>query len=219
MSTLGDNLIFNKGGKMTKSKKTYHHGDLRNSLVLAAEQLLEEKGVGAVSLRQVAKVAGVSHSAPYRHFADKNALLAGLAVVGFGRLADEMERCVTEQPEDPVKQLAASAEAYVALAISHPQMTNLMFGGVLKKLCYEGALDEESERAFNGLVKIIQNGQQAGLYIEKESQELALFAWSQAHGFSMLITAGQLGELSDDKKAIEAMVSSMGEMIMNGIGK
>jgi len=202
---------------MAKSKKTYHHGDLRNSLLLAAEQLLEQKGVGAVSLREVAKVAGVSHSAPYRHFSDKNALLAGLAIVGYGRLADEMEKCVTEQPDDPVKQLSSSAKAYVSLAIQHPQMTNLIFGGGLNKLCYEGTLNEESERAFNGLLKIIQNGQLAGLYIEKESQELALFVWSLAHGFSMLITAGQLGELSDDKKAIEIMVSSMGDMILNGI--
>lgn len=204
---------------MVKLKKAYHHGDLRNSLLLAAEQLLEQKGVGAVSLREVAKLAGVSHTAPYRHFADKNTLLTGLAIVGYGRLADAMENCVNEQPEDPVKQLASSAEAYVSLATQHPQMTNLMFGGALKKICYVGTLSEESERAFNGLVKIIQNGQQAGLYIEKESQELALFAWSLAHGFSMLITAGQLGELSDDKNAIQAMITSMAEMIMNGIGK
>lgn len=204
---------------MAKSKKAYHHGDLTNSLLHAAEQLLEQKGVGAVSLREVAKVAGVSHTAPYRHFADKNTLLAGLAVIGYGRLADEMERCVIEHPNDPVKQLGMSCETYVALAIKHPQMTNLMFGGALNSQCNEGILDEESGRAFNGLLKIIQNGQQAGIYIDKEARELALFTWSLAHGFSMLITAGQLGELNDDEKAVQEIISSMGKMIMNGIGK
>jgi len=203
---------------MTKSKKTYHHGDLRNSLIVAAEQLLEQKGVAALSLREVAKVAGVSHTAPYRHFEDKNALLVGLAVVGYGRLADEMETCVNDQPDDPSKQLSSSLHAYIALARKHPQMTNLIFGGVLKNLCYEGDLAVESERAFNGLLRIILNGQEAGLYIEKETKELALLVWSIAHGFSMLITAGQMGELSDDEKATQMMVSNMGEMIINGIG-
>lgn len=203
---------------MAKSKKAYHHGDLRNSLLLAAEQLLEQKGVGAVSLREVAKIAGVSHTAPYRHFADKNTLLAGLATIGYARLADAMEDCVRNQPDDPEKQLSASMHAYISLARNHPQMTNLIFGGVLKEDSYEGALAVESERAFNGLLTVIQNGQQSGLYIEKETQELALFVWSLAHGFSMLITGGQLGELGSDEKAIQVIVSNMGEMIIKGIG-
>jgi len=204
---------------MAKSKKAYHHGDLRNSLLHAAEQLLEQKGVGAVSLREVAKLAGVSHTAPYRHFADKNTLLTDLAVVGYRRLANEMDRCVIEHPNDPVKQLSRSYQAYVSLATQHPQMTNLMFGGVLNSQSNQATLDTESEKAFNGLLKIIQNGQQAGIYINKEAKELAMFTWSLAHGFSLLITAGQLGELSDDEKAIKAIISSMGKMIMNGIGK
>lgn len=203
---------------MAKSKKTYHHGDLRNSLLSAAEALLEQKGVGAVSLREVAKVAGVSHTAPYRHFEDKHALLAGLAELGYGRLADAMDRCVDEQPDDPAQQMADSLRAYVALATRHPQMTNLMFGGVLKEQLCEGSLAVESERAFNGLLRIIQNGQQVGLYISKETQELALFVWSLAHGFSMLISAGQMGELSADENAVQAMIRSMGGMVLTGIG-
>jgi len=203
---------------MTKSKKAYHHGDLQNSLLFAAEALLEQKGVGAVSLREVAKQAGVSHTAPYRHFEDKDALLSGLAEVGYGRLADAMDRCVDEQPDNPDKQLASSLQAYVSLATRHPQMTNLMFGGVLKGHLYEGSLAEESERAFNGLLRIIQNGQEAGLYINKDTDELAMFVWSLAHGFSMLISAGQMGELGNDEKAIQAIVSNIGEMVITGIG-
>ena len=204
---------------MAKPKKSYHHGDLRHSLLLAAEKLLEQNGVGAVSLRDVAKKAGVSHTAPYRHFVDKQALLAGLANVGFGRLADAMEQCVTTHPQSPREQLSASAHAYVGLAIRHPQMTNLMFGGVLAKDECPEELAQQSDRAFNGLLRIIKNGQQAGLYIEKESMDLALFVWSLAHGFSMLISAGQLGNVVSDEKLVQDMVSNLSGMVATGIVK
>ena len=204
---------------MAKPKKTYHHGDLRNSLLVAGESLLEKKGVAAVSLRELAKEAGVSHTAPYRHFSDKAALLNELGTIQYSRLADEMDRCVAEFEKDPAKQLSAAASAYVNLAINHPQMTNLIFGGVLNNDNCSDELSEQSERAFQGVLNVIKNGQAVNLYIEKDTQELALFVWSQVHGFSMLLTAGQLGEAADDEQAINHLMNSLSQMVIEGIGR
>ena len=211
--------LFTQGIRMATSRKSYHHGDLRQSLLSTAEHLLEHNGVGAVSLREVAKAAGVSHTAPYRHFTDKNSLLAALATIGFGRLADAVDQCVVKHPGDPVAQLSAAAHAYIDLATQHPQMTNLMFGGVLNKDECAEELKVESERSFNSLLNVIQNGLEAKLYIEKDKQELALFAWSYVHGFSMLISAGQLGEMSNDEHTITALVNTLNQMLLNGIAK
>lgn len=218
VSTFSGNLSYKLLGKlMAKQKKTYHHGDLRNTLLVAAEQLLEQNGVGTLSLRAVAKAAGVSHAAPYRHFEDKNALLSGLAVVGFGRLADAMDRCVEENPDNPQQQLLASFHAYVQLATEHSQMTNLIFGGIVTTEDCGADLMETSERAFNGLTRIIQNGQAAGLYIKKDTIELAMFVWSLAHGFSMLLSAGHLSEMADNEAAVGQTVRQLSEMALRGM--
>lgn len=197
----------------------YHHGDLHNALLTAAEALLEEKGVGGISLREVAKAAGVSHTAPYRHFKDKNALLAAISTRGFVRLAEAMEQCVADHPRDPLAQMRQASHAYVALATGHPQVTNLMFGGVLPPQAWSATLVEESSRAFAGLLAIVQNGQQVGLYIEKDAIEIALLVWSTVHGFSMLLSAGHLHEVAADTEQLNALVDSMGGMLMNGILK
>lgn len=204
---------------MANQKKPYHHGDLRNSLLEAAESLLEENGIASVSLRETAKQAGVSHTAPYRHFKDKNSLLAGLAQRGFTRLADAMENCVSQHPDEPIEQLKASATAYVHLALSHPQMTALMFGGVINKNSCSEELASESDRAFNGLLRIINNGQNAGLYIDKQDRELAAFVWSLAHGFSVLVTSRQIVGEDGNEQMIECLMASFNEMVLSGIGK
>lgn len=204
---------------MAKQTKTYHHGDLGNALLEAAEALLEDKGTAAVSLREVAKAAGVSHAAPYRHFEDKAALLAALAQVGFRRLAEAMDRCVADHPDDPLAQLHRASHAYVDLATAHPQMTNLMFGGLVPPRQCPPALAQESERAFEGLLRIVRNGQAAGLYVDKDTQEIALLAWSTVHGFSMLCSAGHLPDVADDKARRDQLVTTLGGMLISGIGR
>jgi AcrR family transcriptional regulator len=197
------------------AKKAYHHGDLRNALLAAAEQLLEKKGVAAVTLREVAKKAGVSHTAPYRHFEDKQALLSALAQIGYQRLADAMLQCIAEANDNPREQLRLASLAYVRLATSHPQMTYLMFGGVLKPFDTEPALQKIAQRAFEGLLQIIRNGQMEGLYKEKDTQSLAMAVWSQMHGLSMLMTSKHLGELSEIEQ--EHIASDMVQLLFNGL--
>jgi AcrR family transcriptional regulator len=97
--------------------KPYHHGDLRAALIESGTKLLRERGAAALSLREVAKAAGVSHAAPYRHFEDKAQLLAAIAAAGFERLRAAMQKAAADHPEDPRSQLIAAGEAYV---ISRP---------------------------------------------------------------------------------------------------
>ena len=86
---------------MTLARDTYHHGDLRRSLIEAAEILLEARGAAGLSLRAVAKRAGVSHAAPYRHFHDKAALLDAIAQTGFERLSERVREAWERNPGDP----------------------------------------------------------------------------------------------------------------------
>lgn len=204
---------------MNARNEPYHHGDLTKALVDAAEKLLEKKGVAGVSLRETAKLTGVSHAAPYRHFKDKTALLASLSSRGYRRLADAMEKCLSDHPDSPLDQLSTSSHAYVQLATRHPQMTSLMFGGVLQQQDCSEELILESERAFTGLLKIIRNGQDAGLLIEKETEQLALLTWSTVHGFSMLCSAGHLQHTARSEEQIHQLVDILGQMLLSGIAK
>lgn len=196
--------------------KKYHHGDLENALLTAAEQLLEEKGIAGISLREVAKQAGVSHTAPYRHFTDKQALLQALAVIGYRRLAEAMEKAIEQHPDDPLAQLRASLSAYIDLAAQQPQIDQLMFGGIFLDV---SAMSEdyirESGRAFEGLLQIIRNGQEKGLYREDDTLNLALAAWSQAHGLASLMNSGQLGPLNEDER--QGLIAHMGTILYSGM--
>src|SRR5262245_65147086 len=105
---------------------TYHHGDLPPALLKAAGKILEKEGVGGLSLRELARRAGVSHNAPYRHFPDREALLAALAAEGFAMLGSAQREAAA------AAGLRGMGEAYVRFALAHPQRFRLMFGGQVK---------------------------------------------------------------------------------------
>src|SRR5438874_4746131 len=105
---------------------TYHHGDLPAALLRAAGRTLEKQGIGALSLRATARRAGVSHNAPYRHFPDREALLAALAAEGFAMLGERLRA-------QPGREMG---EAYVHFALEQPQRFRLMFGGLLPMAKY-----------------------------------------------------------------------------------
>src|SRR6266700_5995996 len=92
-----------------KRPKTYHHGDLRNALIQAGLEMLSESGAAALDLRKVARKAGVSHAAPYRHFADKQALIAAINEEGFHRLAERIQATLHDVPDEPFEQLLGVA--------------------------------------------------------------------------------------------------------------
>src|SRR5215472_1507516 len=110
--------------------KPYHHGDLRHALIRAGLALLEEAGAANLDLRKVARKAGVSHAAPYRHFADKQALVAAINEEGFQWLAERIQATLREVPAEPFEQLLGVALAYVRFAQEHPRLMREMFSGL-----------------------------------------------------------------------------------------
>ena len=113
------------------TSKPYHHGDLHEHILCAACELLEENNIASLSLRAVAKKVGVSHTAPYRHFKDKESLLAGIAGRGYDELATQLAEAVELHSNDPAAQLQEAGYRYLQLAINNPQCTQLMYSGIL----------------------------------------------------------------------------------------
>src|SRR5215212_4914161 len=95
----------NNSNPPSQATKRYHHGDLRNALIRAGQELLAQEGIAGLDMRKVARAAGVSHAAPYRHFADKQALLAAIAEDGFYQLAEGMDAAIGQAPTNAAAQL------------------------------------------------------------------------------------------------------------------
>lgn len=201
---------------MTKTP-AYHHGNLRHALIEAGAQLIEIKGVSGLSLRGVAKQAGVSHTAPYRHFKDKNALLAGITEVGFSQLAGSLQKVIIDNPDAPREQLIEAGAAYIKLSIQNKQMHNLMFGGAWEFCNDDEEIRQISNAVFNGLVKIIESGQQTGVFKKGDVRVLALTAWSLVHGYAMLASRGQLDHLADSEKAILDLARMVEMHLIEGV--
>ena len=199
---------------LNAASDSYHHGDLGNALLAAAETLLHSHGPGGLSLREVARVAGVSHTAPYRHFSNKSALLAALAQRGLERLHAAMSAAAASVPHGPEQQLIAAGVAYVSFAVSHAEIMQLMFGGHL------GPAPVGTEKdAFAVLLTIVESGIAAGVFRARDAGELAQVAWSTMHGLAMLITANRLDVDVSDPAALAARVSSVASNVIYGLSR
>lgn len=196
-------------------ERPYHHGNLRQSLIDAALELIAEKqDAKTLSLREVARRVGVSHAAPYRHFADKEALLAAVAEEGFHLLLDYLHRAMVHIDE-PARRLQASGVGYVRFAIAHPSHYRVMFSTLqVDYLNYPG-LNEAGAKAFAVMVDEIMAGQAAGQMKTGDPQQLAWVSWSLVHGLSMLLIEHQL-PLTDEQD-IEALAEFATQSSMEGL--
>lgn len=219
MSTLRPiitNILYQTVKRMpNKHRRTYHHGSLRETLITAALSLLAEQGTAGLSLREVASAAGVSHAAPYRHFRDKTALLEAIAAAGYARLLQACQQAEKRFPRDPRKQLVEAGMAYLMLAAENPEIIHLMFGGLLEKCGEE--LRQAAQNAFQSLMKIVENGQRAGLYRKTAAMDLTLAAWSMVHGLSMLISSGPLQEAASSKRRIRKLGDVVSKILLSGM--
>lgn len=177
----------------SKTKRSYHHGDLRRALIDGAWQLVREGGLAALSLREVARVVGVSHAAPYHHFPTRSALLDALAEQAFSGIERAM-RLAKADLVDAGQVLYALGRAYIDFARAHPEQVLVMFRPRRDEL--EGPVPESlgdvGERAFAHLFDAVVACQQQGLAPAGDPHELALTAWSLVHGFSKLWVEGPL---------------------------
>ncbi len=173
--------------------ETYHHGDLRHALIQATLELISEKDVDSLSLREVARRVGVSHTAPYRHFADKEALLAAVAQEGFQMLHHVLKTAMHQTLNNPLKQLQETGMAYVDFALEHSSHYRLMFGAYGAISAQQNPeLEQAATRAFMVLVQIVETGQQSGVIRQDDPRQIAWAAWAMTHGFVMLLMDGQI---------------------------
>jgi AcrR family transcriptional regulator len=170
-------------------RAAYHHGDLRRALLDAALSLVEERRITELSLREVARRAGVTYAAPYHHFADKSALLAAVASQGFEGLVSELER-VAARRTSLESELLGMAEAYVAFAAAHPSHYRVMFLPDVKASPDTQALHAAADRAFTMLVERVARAR-AG-EPERMHRILATTVWAALHGLSLLAIDGML---------------------------
>lgn len=178
---------------VAKRQGRFHHGDLRWALLQAASQLLEREGSAGVGLRAISRLAGVSQAAPYRHFADRESILAALAEQGMVALGERMA-AAARQAGEPVAALNAIAEAYVAAATERPHLYRLLFGPEVADKKRYPAVRDAGLCAFNVLIDAITAGQRAGLVRAGEPAELAMGHWAAVHGIALLMIDGVVAE-------------------------
>lgn len=186
--------------------KSYHHGNLRTVLIEVGIAMLQEEGVEALSLRMLAKRVGVSHNAPYMHFADKEALLAAIAEQGFLLLADHIQSALelTTPDEDWLVRFHRGCRAYVMFMFEHKAHAQVMFH------YYDSAKYPDLSRASANTLYVleswIQQGQAAGYVAPGESRRWTTLTWSLLHGiFVILNTKRTLPPLGD--KPLDTLIN------------
>ncbi|HTZ86098.1 MAG TPA: TetR/AcrR family transcriptional regulator [Solirubrobacteraceae bacterium] len=191
-----------KNARATTPERPYHHGNLRTALLEQAERTLRERGAQELSLRELAREVGVSHGAPRRHFADRQALLDALAQAGFERLGEQLSTAAEGAGEDFEPRLRAIASAYVRFATRDAALLELMFAGKHREQV-PGALHEAAEHAFGVMLALIEQGQREGALQDGEPERVGLVLFATIQGIASLLTSGlvredQLDELVAD---------------------
>ncbi|MEV5834695.1 TetR/AcrR family transcriptional regulator [Nocardia sp. NPDC052112] len=177
------------------TRTSYHHGALRDTLLAACLRLIETEGLGAVSLRRVAREAGVSTGAPYHHFADRSALLAALSTQGFRQLGSDLA-AARAAADTPLRALTALAQTYVRFSQENPGYFRLMFRPELSQPDKHPDAGAAGDAAFDVLADTIADAVAAGLLPADKADTLAVMWWSLAHGMAALWLDGQLEKRS-----------------------
>jgi AcrR family transcriptional regulator len=188
--------------------RPYHHGNLRAELLAEAERTLRDQGIDQLSLRDLARQAGVSHAAPRRHFADRQALLEALAEVGFLRLGDELLAAI-DTAGDYQMRLRAAATAYVRFATQDAALLDLMF--VVKRGPHPAALDDAFGRLFTSFDGLIRQGQQAGELRSGDPGRVRLLLLAAVLGIAALVTSGSI-----DAKQTDALITDAVALFAHG---
>ena len=189
----------------------YHHGDLRAALVDAALRILVSRGVAEVSLREVARAVGVSHAAPYRHFPNREALLADLAAGGFERLGGILAELPADA--DAGRRFVAMARAYVQFAQAEPAVYRLMFGPAVRKADHP-VLAEAGYRTLDALRAVL-----CALGVPAPASAQTLAAWSLAHGLAQLLIDQRLepDPAHDAPLDADTLVRQAAELFLAGV--
>ena len=196
---------------MESSRRPYHHGNLREALLEAAARALETTGAGNLTLRELSRALGVSHTSPRRHFADKRALLDALALRGFERLGEVIAHASRDQGEDFSARLTRLARAYVRFALKQPALFALMFEAK-HRADVPPALLAASDETFAPVLTVFAQAQAAGEIVAGDPARLSLGTMAATHGLLNISTNGRFKGV-----ALGRLVAEIAERIVWGL--
>ena len=203
---------------MKTEKIAYHHGDLRAALITAALEVIGEIGPRGLTIREVARRAGVSHAAPYRHFADRNELILAVVEHGFELMDEEMQAAKDAAGDDLVAQFAASGEAYVAFALNYPAYYRVMFSGDLLNSTGHESLRHTSTHFFQQMINDIKSCQEMGIVREGDPLLQAISIVSTVHGYVSLANDNRIDHLVGGEYTGREIQDFVMSAIFEGLG-
>jgi AcrR family transcriptional regulator len=198
---------------MINQARAYHHGDLRAALLDEAAAMIAEGGAASVTMRALGERLGVSRAAPYRHFADKTALLVAVAAAGFDRLGDRLRTVDTGAARPSLDRLRRTGEEYVRFALENPAHYRLMYGKEALTRADLPALREAANDLFEQMVDVIRAHQQSGAIKRQDPRAQAYVAWSALHGLASLWIEGQI-QATDD---IDGLIRQTTRTVLDGM--
>jgi AcrR family transcriptional regulator len=199
-----------------KTAGSYRHGNLREAILIASLEAIEKNGVDSLSIREVAKTAGVTHQAPYRHFKDKEALLAAIAQDGFEKLYQEMSKSVNDI-NMPIEKITNLGVSYLSWAAEHPSHFRLMFSQNIPEFeSYEG-LQVAANSILTLVLQVTEENQDEKVIRNDDTRSLARQFWATVHGVTLLFIDKQFKPFKGDLKSGQKLVHEIILNLINGL--
>ncbi len=191
-----------------KVRKGYHHGNLREAILSESMSWIKKKGVESLSLREIAKKLGVTHSAPNKHFAKKEELLASLIEAGFIQFKKALLEGKKDMDKHPREAFIAMGKSYLRFANENPEMYRLMFSNNIEDMTNYPACEKAGLESFDVLLSSVITLQERGLLRDGDPKSIAFLIWSFTHGYVMLVQDGRLMGIDKKQKQSSPMMTS-----------
>jgi len=188
----------------------YHHGNLKETMVRTAIQMIEQRGEASFTIRELAKSVGVSHAAAYRHFRSKRELLAQIAEEGFHGLRRKFDEILKRNARRSCRaRIKGLGNAYVKHALQHPGHFRAMFHVELQAQADFPSLKEAAMRTFDSLLNVVAEGISKRELVNRPARGLATVAWASVHGATLLLRDGQIDSPPEPEEVVKLIIERL----------
>ncbi|MCJ7773125.1 MAG: TetR/AcrR family transcriptional regulator [Desulfobacterales bacterium] len=195
------------------NNSTYHHGDVKNALISAGVDIITEQGIENLSIRYAAKKIGVSHTAPYRHFKNKEEFFVAVAVKGFDVLDQCIEKAVSKMSGSDPSVLAEAGRAYIKFAVSNSNYYRIMFGDYIKNKTAFPDFFTAYDQSFRKLIHIIENCGNKHKTDKTDLEITAVAVWSLLHGYCSLVLDNEKDKDVGSKGQIDLILQKLNSFL------